>query len=72
MENRKSACVRLPRPIQVQAGMERSVGAGPIPESPFPIPGSYRPNNIRPGFSSWFLMSTRNCTESLPSMMRWS
>lgn len=52
MENRKSACVRLLRPIQVQAGMERSMGAYPIPESPFPIPGSYRPNNIRPGFSS--------------------
>ncbi|AEL06647.1 ATP sulfurylase [Xanthomonas campestris pv. raphani 756C] len=31
---------RLSRPIQVQAGMERSMGACPIPESPFPIPGS--------------------------------
>jgi hypothetical protein len=31
-----------------------------------------RPSNILCGFSSWFLMSTRNSTASLPSMMRWS
>src|SRR5690606_27173150 len=32
----------------------------------------YRPSSMRCGFSSWFLMSTRNSTASLPSMMRWS
>ncbi len=32
----------------------------------------YMPSSIRCGFSSWFLMSTRNSTASLPSMMRWS
>jgi hypothetical protein len=32
----------------------------------------HMPSSIRCGFSSWFLMSTRNSTASLPSMMRWS
>ena len=35
-------------------------------------PSSHIPNSIRCGFSSWFLMSTRNSTASLPSMTRWS
>src|SRR5690606_17170526 len=45
-----------------------------IPDSLFPTPDgpAYRPRTMRPGFSSWFLMSTRNSTASLPSMMRWS
>src|SRR5690348_3149333 len=34
--------------------------------------GLYMPSSMRCGFSNWFLMSTRNSTASLPSMMRWS
>ena len=52
--------------------------AGTAP-SPQPSPASgrggkadYMPSSILCGFSSWFLMSTRNSTASLPSMMRWS
>ena len=33
---------------------------------------AYRSSSIRAGSSSRFLISTRNCTASLPSMMRWS
>src|SRR5690606_38480787 len=54
---------------------ERGIG---FIESRIPNPESrdasrnYIPSSIRCGFSSWFLMSTRNSTASLPSMMRWS
>jgi len=30
------------------------------------------PSNILPGFSNWFLTSTKNSTASLPSIIRWS
>src|SRR3546814_2501068 len=51
-------------------------GVSAFAESPIPNPQSrdaargYIPSSIRCGFSSWFLMSTRNSTASLTSMMR--
>ncbi|MFD0323620.1 hypothetical protein [Lysobacter gummosus] len=53
---------------------EGGKGTESLCDSRFPIPDSrlHMPSNMRCGFSSWFLMSTRNSTASLPSMMRWS